>query len=129
MSFLIVAALLGLPVYATHRLGVDYLWIGLYAVVASAVAFSVYAVDKRRAEKGLWRVSEAQLHLLELLGGWPGAFLAQRRLRHKCSKSSYQFIFWLIVLAYQFAAFDSLQNWRFTQTAMNHIERTSGHRQ
>jgi len=41
------------------------------------------------------------LHLLELLGGWPGAFLAQRRLRHKCSKRRYQFVFWLIVLAYQ----------------------------
>ncbi len=118
MSFLVVAA---------HRLGVDYVWIGLHAVLASAVAYRVHAVDKRRAEEGLWRIPEANLHLLELLGGWPGAFLAQRRLRHKCSKGSYQVMFWLIVLAYQFLAYDSLQRWRHTQAALNYIERTSCH--
>ena len=30
------------------------------------------------------------LHTLELIGGWPAAFLAQRWLRHKCSKRSFQ---------------------------------------
>jgi hypothetical protein len=64
-------------------------------------------------------VPEARLHLLELLGGWPGAFLAQRRLRHKCSKHSYQVVFWLIVLAYQFAAFDSFHDWQFARPALN----------
>ena len=64
-------------------------------------------------------MSEAQLHLLELLGGWPGALLAQRRLRHKCSKRSYQIVFWLIVLAYQFAAMDSLQNWQLSRAALS----------
>jgi uncharacterized membrane protein YsdA (DUF1294 family) len=65
---------------------------------------------------------------LELLGGWPGAFLAQRWLRHKCSKGSYQAVFWLIVLAYQFAAFDSLQNWQLSRAALNQLESTSSHR-
>ena len=64
----------------------------------------------------------------ELLGGWPAAFLAQRRLRHKCSKSSYQFVFWLIVFAWQFAAFDSLQNWKFSKAALNRVESMSDHR-
>jgi len=123
MSFLIVIALTGLPVYAAHRLGVDYVLIGLYAIVASAVAYWVQAVDKRRAEEGLWRIPEANLHLLELLGGWPGAFLAQRRLRHKCSKGSYQVVFWFIVLAYQFAACDSFHNWRYTHATINYLER------
>jgi hypothetical protein len=31
------------------------------------------------------------------MGGWPGAFVAQRRLRHKCVKRKYQIVFWLIV--------------------------------
>jgi uncharacterized membrane protein YsdA (DUF1294 family) len=93
-----------------------------------ALQYWVYGVDKRRAEEGLWRVPEGQLHLLELVGGWPGAFLPQRRLRHKCSKVSYQVMFWLIVMAYQFAAFDSFQSWRYTLAAMNYIQRTSGHR-
>jgi uncharacterized membrane protein YsdA (DUF1294 family) len=60
-----------------------------------------------------------------LLGGWPGAFLAQRRLRHKCSKASYQFLFWIIVLAHQFAALDSLQDWRLSRTALNWLQTTS----
>jgi len=83
---------------------------------------------QRRAEEREWRVPEARLHLLELLGGWPGAFLAQRWLRHKCSKGSYQFVFWLIVLAYQFAAFDSLQHWQLSRAALDRLEATSGHR-
>lgn len=68
------------------------------------------------------------LHLLELLGGWPGAFLAQRRLHHKCSKGSYQFVFWLIVLAYQFAAYDSFQNWKYSRALLNYAEKSSHHR-
>jgi uncharacterized membrane protein YsdA (DUF1294 family) len=128
MSFLIAVTLLGLPVYAAHRLGAAYHWIALYTVMISAATYWIYAVDKRRAEEGLWRVPEANLHLLELLGGWPGAFLAQRRLRHKCSKGSYQFGFWLIVLVWQFAAYDSCQNWRCTHAAVNFIEHAPDHR-
>jgi hypothetical protein len=37
----------------------------------------------------------------------------------KCSKRSYQVVFWLIVLAYQFAAFDSLHNWQLSRAALN----------
>ena len=128
MSFLIVVVLLAFPGYAAHRLVITYPWLALYAVAISALTYWVYAVDKRRAEQGEWRIPEANLHLLELLGGWPGAFLAQRRLRHKCSKGSYQVMFWLIVLAYQFAAFDSFQNWKCSQAAWKYIEQSSRHR-
>jgi uncharacterized membrane protein YsdA (DUF1294 family) len=107
---------------------VDYQWVIAYAVLISALTYWVYGRDKRRAENGEWRVPEARLHLLDLLGGWPGGFLAQRRLRHKCSKGSYQFVFWLIVLVWQFAAVDSLQNWKFSKAASKFIERTSEHR-
>ena len=34
--------------------------------------------------------------MVELLGGWPGALLGQRRFRHKTRKRSYQLVFWLI---------------------------------
>ena len=128
MTFLIVIALAALPAYAAQRLVGTYPWLALYAVAVSAITYWVYAVDKRRAEHGEWRVPEAHLHLLELLGGWPGAFLAQRRLRHKCSKGSYQFVFWLIVLIYQCAAFDSFQHWRYSQGAWKHLEQTSNRR-
>lgn len=127
MSPLILAGLLALPVYAVLRLGSNYYWLGVYAMVLSAVAYWVYAVDKRRADEGVWRIPEARLHLLELLGGWLGAFLAQRRLRHKCSKGGYQVTFWLIVLAWQFAAFDSFQGWRYTNAALNYLHRNLDH--
>ena len=65
--------------------------------VASALAFLVYAYDKYRAIQGHWRVPESTLHLLELVGGWPGAYVAQQTMRHKTVKVSYQVTFWLIV--------------------------------
>ena len=66
-------------------------------LVMSLFAFIVYASDKRAAVRGDWRVSESTLHVLELLGGWPGALFAQKRLRHKCSKLSYQIEFYVMV--------------------------------
>lgn len=125
LAVLLLAGLLILPVIALFRRGVDFRWVGAYAVVISAVSYGSYALDKRRARAQEWRVSEAGLHVTELLGGWPGAFLAQRRLRHKCSKGSYQLVFWLIVLAYQFAAFDSFHDWRYSRSALNYLERAA----
>ncbi len=63
----------------------------------SLLTFALYADDKSRARKGQWRLPEKTLHLCELTGGWLGAFVAQRRLRHKSSKGSYQVVFWVIV--------------------------------
>jgi uncharacterized membrane protein YsdA (DUF1294 family) len=57
-------------------------------------------MDKARAEKEERRVPENTLHMLELLGGWPGALIAQQWLRHKTAKVSYQVIFWLIVMGH-----------------------------
>jgi uncharacterized membrane protein YsdA (DUF1294 family) len=70
--------------------------IGLYALM-SVVCYLCYFIDKRAAVQGLWRIPEKSLHTLELLGGWPGALLAQRTLRHKNRKPAYQLVFWLIV--------------------------------
>lgn len=49
------------------------------------------------------------------MGGWTGAWLAQRRLRHKCSKPSFQFNYWMIILLWQVIAFDSLQSWKLVK--------------
>lgn len=48
---------------------------------------------------GSWRVPENTLHLLALLGGWPGALYAQQTLRHKTQKTSFRIVFWMTVLA------------------------------
>ena len=49
-------------------------------VVASLFAFAVYAWDKSAAQNGEWRTQESTLHLLALIGGWPGALFAQNVL-------------------------------------------------
>lgn len=67
----------------------------------SLATFAVYARDKRAARLANQRTPEATLHLLEVLGGWPGALLAQRALRHKNRKLSYQFAFWGCVIAHE----------------------------
>jgi uncharacterized membrane protein YsdA (DUF1294 family) len=61
-------------------------------LVASAVCFLAYAVDKSAARAGRWRTSEQTLHLLALLGGWPGALIAQNLLRHKSQKTGFLLI-------------------------------------
>ena len=46
-----------------------------------------------------WRTQEQTLHLLEILGGWPGAWIAQKLFHHKSRKTSFQVEFWLCVVA------------------------------
>lgn len=67
-------------------------------VAASLVAFIAYALDKSAARSDRWRTKERTLHLFALAGGWPGALVAQRLLRHKSSKPSFQFAFWATVI-------------------------------
>ena len=81
----------------------------LFYLVVSSATFAAYALDKRAAERRAWRTSESTLHLLALVGGWPGALIAQSRLRHKSRKQSFRAIFWLTV-ALNLAAFV----WLFT---------------
>jgi len=71
--------------------------LGLCAVL-SLVTFTLYFVDKSAARRGQWRIPEYLLHLLALLGGWPGAWAAQRLLRHKSSKASFRTVFWITVI-------------------------------
>ena len=85
----------------------------------SLLTFFAYRSDKRRSEAGQWRIPESTLHIAELVGGWPGAFLAQRTFRHKTSKVSYQVVFWIIVVVYQLVALDSLLGWRFAKDVLH----------
>jgi len=70
---------------------------GLY-LGASLVAFIAYALDKSAARNDRWRTQESTLHLFALAGGWPGALAAQRLLRHKSRKPSFQFAFRVTVI-------------------------------
>ena len=67
-------------------------------LAASLLAFVVYAMDKSAAQSNAWRTKESTLHMLSLLGGWPGALIAQQTLRHKSRKVEFRIVFWLTVV-------------------------------
>jgi uncharacterized membrane protein YsdA (DUF1294 family) len=70
-------------------------------VLASSASFGLYWTDKRSAAAERRRVPEQRLHLAALLGGWPGALVAQQVFRHKTRKASFQVVFWAIVFVHQ----------------------------
>lgn len=70
----------------------------LVYVVASSLTYFVYAWDKSAARVDAWRTQESTLHGLSLIGGWPGALIAQQVLRHKSKKEEFRFVFWLTVV-------------------------------
>ena len=71
--------------------------LGVY-LVASLLTFGLYARDKSAALSGNWRISESTLHLFSLIGGWPGAAIAQSQLRHKSKKTSFRAMYWITVV-------------------------------
>lgn len=90
------AALVGVGLtWRTHALPSV---LALAFVGASVVCFVLYAWDKGAAEANRRRTPEATLHLWALLGGWPGALVAQHVLRHKSRKASFQAVFWSTVV-------------------------------
>jgi uncharacterized membrane protein YsdA (DUF1294 family)/cold shock CspA family protein len=70
---------------------------GLY-IVMSLITYITYAIDKSAAQKGSWRTPENTLHMFSLIGGWPGAFFAQTKLRHKSSKKEFRSVYWVTVV-------------------------------
>ena len=112
-NFLLLLPLLAAPGYALWQLGGrrDPRLVFGCAAGISVVAYLLYWLDKLRARHGEWRIAESTLHLVALLGGWPGAFLAQRHFRHKTSKLRFLLCFWMIVTLHQFLAVDYLRDW------------------
>jgi uncharacterized membrane protein YsdA (DUF1294 family)/cold shock CspA family protein len=115
------------PAHAAHRLSAQFplpLLVGVPAVV-SLITYFAYWRDKQQARTGNWRTAESTLHLLEAAGGWPGAFIAQCRLRHKSSKRSYLLVFWFIVASHQLLAADYALDWRIANQAATLIRSIS----
>lgn len=67
-------------------------------LVLSGLSYLMYRSDKIAAQRDARRTPEANLHLIDLLGGWPGALVAQQRFRHKTAKRSFQLTFWATVV-------------------------------
>ena len=98
----------------SYYYGFTPLLLPLLFMVVSLMTYLVYARDKSAAERSAWRISENTLHIHSLLFGWPGAIMAQQRLRHKTKKVSFRIVFWLTVIANV-----SVLGWAHTQTGNN----------
>lgn len=94
----VVSAVFMLSVIGLAIAGRLYPWVPAWYALASLVAFLAYWLDKADAQRGRWRTPERALQTLALVGGWPGAWIAQQVLRHKTRKPSFQATFWACVV-------------------------------
>ena len=65
---------------------------------ANLVVFLFYYQDKVSANKNEWRITESTLHLFSLVGGWGGAYIAQKTFSHKHKKASFMFTYKITIL-------------------------------
>lgn len=70
----------------------------LLIVIMNLICYWCYAQDKEAAQLGQRRIAEQSLHILSFLGGWPAAWLAQEKLRHKTQKQPFQKIYKLTIV-------------------------------
>jgi uncharacterized membrane protein YsdA (DUF1294 family) len=103
LKLMLFAALCVLPLYGAVQLLLKhaFIWPLCAYPVVSLLSFCQYWQDKHRAQTGRWRTAENTLQMTALIGGWPGALLAQQVFRHKTRKLEFQLPFCLIVLAHQ----------------------------
>ena len=74
------------------------IYVFCYYIVLSGVTFIVYGADKVSAQNDQHRTPEKRLHFLSLIGGWPGALLAQQKFRHKTIKVPFLLTYWVTVI-------------------------------
>jgi len=77
----------------------DFILIGLiiYFCIINLIGAIFMVVDKRRSQKGQWRISEKKLMLTALIGAALGMFIASRVLRHKTQKLKFMIGFPLFI--------------------------------
>lgn len=121
--WLLLAVMTILPFLAVVKLQriLGWRFIAGYSITISVLTILLYRADKHRAQAGKWRIPEAKLHLLEVAGGWVGAYFSQRLMRHKIRKVPYQIRFWAIGLAHQYIALDYLNEWGYSQHLFAHF--------
>lgn len=69
----------------------------IYLAVVNLLTFFAFWQDKRSSMRGGWRTTEASLLVMCLIGGSLGGYLAKKKFRHKTSKKSFKYRFWIIV--------------------------------
>jgi uncharacterized membrane protein YsdA (DUF1294 family) len=55
----------------------------IYLLIVNALGFLLMLVDKRKAQKNLWRIPESTLFLMAAIGGSIGSIAGMYKFRHK----------------------------------------------
>lgn len=77
-----------------------------YLIVINVVTFLVYGIDKWKAKQGSWRISEATLLILAVIGGSIGALLGMKVWHHKTQHKKFRYgipviiIIQLVIIGY-----------------------------
>lgn len=66
--------------------------LGCYLLIVNLLAFFLYGIDKRKAAKGQWRISEGTLLGIAFIGGSIGAWIAMQLFRHKTKHWSFRLL-------------------------------------
>ena len=89
-----------------------------YLIVINVVTFLIYGIDKWQAKKGKWRISEATLLLLAIIGGSIGAWLGMKVWHHKTMHKKFKYgipailIIQIILITYSvLLLFQSTSGW------------------
>ena len=70
-----------------------------YLIVINVVTFLVYGIDKVKAKRGYWLISEVTLLMLAVIGGSIGALLGMKVWHHKTMHKKFKYGLPLILLA------------------------------
>lgn len=62
----------------------------IYLLAINLFGFLIMWIDKRRAKKGEWRISENTIFFITLLGGGIGTIAGMKKFRHKTKKLKFQ---------------------------------------
>jgi len=70
----------------------------IYIIIINLITFLAMFIDKKKAQKGKWRISESALFTLVLLGGGIGGIAGMYAFRHKTKKLSFTIGFPVILI-------------------------------
>lgn len=71
-----------------------------YIVVINLVSFMMFGIDKYKARRGQWRISEATLLAVAAIGGSIGAWMGMKVWHHKTLHSKFRYGVPIILLAH-----------------------------